>query len=86
MFIARALCVVLVAGLLAVATTGCSSTSASALRANPSPSMVSLNQTWQTNENQLIRGRDITARQIIPDINSITLQDRPRRLSVITIP
>lgn len=82
----RVLCVVLVAGFACIMTTGCSSTSVDALRANPSPSMVTLDKTWQENENLLVRNRDLTARQIIADINSITLQDRPRRMSIITVP
>ena len=86
MTICRVLCVVLLAGFLSVMSTGCSSTSVDALRADPSPSMVSLDRTWQENENLLVRNRDLAARQIVPDINSITLQDRPRRMSIITVP
>lgn len=86
MTICRVSSVALIAGLLCVASVGCSSTSVESLRAEPSPSMVSLAETWQSNENKLIRGRDLTTRQIIPDINMITLQDRPRRMNMLVIP
>ncbi|MBX3365034.1 MAG: hypothetical protein KF866_09740 [Phycisphaeraceae bacterium] len=77
----RAACLVL--GVGAAALVGCSgsSVSASAIRANPTPELVTLHQRQADVDNQYAFMRNANHRMILSDLSRFWYTDRPSRLT-----